>query len=156
MASQGADRVAVSREVEASPREIFEILADPNRHVEIDGSGMLRGCFEGEPVSRVGDRFAMRMHNAEFGDYEMDNTVVEFEADRHIAWEPRRRDVVGEGWHHRWGYELQPGGEHTCLVTEYFDLSNSPEEAKRILRNGERWREAIEVTLDRLAELAQK
>jgi len=42
------------------PRDIFRVLADPRRHLEIDGSGMLRGAVSGAAVTGVGDVFTMR------------------------------------------------------------------------------------------------
>ena len=33
----------------------------------------------------------MKMYHEEFGDYEMNNTVVEYQPDRLIAWEPARQ-----------------------------------------------------------------
>jgi hypothetical protein len=45
--------------------------------------------------------------------YRTDNTVVEFEEGRHIAWCHVNR--------HRWRYELEPVDEGTTLVTETFD-----------------------------------
>jgi hypothetical protein len=36
--------MAVSARVKASPSEVFRIVTDPSRHVEIDGSGMLEAA----------------------------------------------------------------------------------------------------------------
>ena len=35
--------IEVSRRIEATPARIFEIVANPHRHQDFDGSGMLRG-----------------------------------------------------------------------------------------------------------------
>ena len=130
--------VSVSRRIPATPRQIFAILADPSRHPDFDGSGMLRDAIDPAPVSKVGDVFAMKMYHHEFGDYEMNNTVVEHRQDRLIAWEPARRDMEAEPWHYRWRYELTPDGDAT-VVTESFDLSRSPEEAWRATNDGATW-----------------
>ncbi len=55
-------RVEVSRRIEASAALIFEILANPPRHMEFDGSGMLRGAVLERSISDVGDAFTMKMH----------------------------------------------------------------------------------------------
>ncbi|MGQ5637755.1 MULTISPECIES: hypothetical protein [unclassified Streptomyces] len=81
--------VAVSRHIDAPAGEIFRILADPGRHLDLDGSGMLRGGVCDAVVSGVGDVFVMRMHYERYGDYEMINRVVEYESGRRIGWEPR-------------------------------------------------------------------
>ena len=36
-------KVEVSRRIEAPATRIFKILANPHRHLDFDGSGMLRG-----------------------------------------------------------------------------------------------------------------
>jgi hypothetical protein len=46
--------VSVSRRIDASADRIFELLSDPARHTELDGSGMLRGLSSGAAVSAVG------------------------------------------------------------------------------------------------------
>lgn len=148
--------VSVSKRIAASPQEIFAILTDPGRHLEIDGSGMLRGAIDAVPVSGPGDVFAMKMYHKEFGDYEMNNTVVEYQPDRLIAWEPARRDMAAESWHYRWRYELVPEEDGTTAVTESFDLSHSPAEARRATDDGAVWIEAITETLARLERLCTR
>lgn len=146
--------VAVSRRIAAPPAAIFDVLADPPRHVDIDGTGMLRGPHTDARLSGVGEVFVMDMHNGEFGDYVMRNTVVEFEPDSLIAWSPERLDVPSENpWRQRWRFRLVPDGPDATVVTEEFDLTHSPDDARRILRNGERWRPDMERTLESLDRL---
>src|ERR1700721_2844961 len=85
--TEESKRVEVSRHIEASAERIFEILADPQRHMDFDGSGMLRGAVLDRPISAVGDTFTMKMHRLG-DDYLMLNYVGEFERDRRIFWEP--------------------------------------------------------------------
>src|ERR1700689_2815876 len=80
--------VTVSRRICAPARHIFQVLADPARHAEFDGSESLRGAGSAEVISGVGDVFVMRMYFPHLGDYEMNNHVVEYEPDRRIGWEP--------------------------------------------------------------------
>jgi hypothetical protein len=82
--AEESNRVEVSRRIEASAALIFKILADPQRHIEFDGSGMLRGAVLDSPISDVGDTFTMKMHRLG-DDYLMINYVVEFEPDRRIC-----------------------------------------------------------------------
>lgn len=144
--------VTVARRIEATPSAIFAVLADPRRHQEVDGTGMLRNSEATSPLSAVGDEFVMHMHNDEFGDYTMLNRVMEFELDRRISWEPTRRDISEDDWNHRWGYDLEPDGGAT-VVTEFFDCTRSPADALRILKNGTRWSEAMAQSLERLERL---
>ena len=74
--------VEVSRRIEAPAALIFEILANPQRHMDFDGSDMLRGAVLDHPISDVGDTFTMKMHRLE-DDYlieSMSHNSVEVEA----------------------------------------------------------------------------
>ena len=158
------DRIAteVSRTIAAPAARIFEILVNPQRHVDLDGSKMLRGAVSNEMISGVGDIFSMRMHLAEVGDYVMMNYVVEFELNRRIGWEPAPGDAVasedgeypiGVPAGHRWSFELIPDGPDTTVVTEIFDCSSAPEELREATNNGATWIESMEETLARLDSL---
>ena len=75
------DNVAsVERLIAAPPERIFDLLADPDRHQEIDGSGTVRGTPEGSQRLALGSKFGMSMH-AGIG-YSMESAVVEFEENR--------------------------------------------------------------------------
>src|SRR5499427_10797673 len=74
--------VRVSRRIAAPAADIFQVLADPRRHLEIDGSEMLRGAVSDAVVMGVGDVFTMLFFFKQKTAYEMDNHVVEFEQDR--------------------------------------------------------------------------
>ncbi|WP_372350925.1 SRPBCC family protein [Streptomyces sp. KL116D] len=152
--------VAVSRHIGAPAGEIFRILADPGRHMDLDGSGMLRGGVCDAVVSGVGDVFEMRMHNERYGDYEMINRVVEYEPGRRIGWEPRPgrghpdATVSGAAWGHRWIFDLVPDEGCATVVTEIFDGSRMPEDKRAEVDGGRAWWQTQMVsTLDRLAEL---
>lgn len=132
-----------SRVVAASAPEIFELLADPNRHAEIDGSGTVRAPTTTE-VTRLtlGARFGMRMRLGV--PYRITNEVVEFDEPTRIAW----RHLGG----HIWRYTLRPvdGGTE---VTEEFDWRTSRSPLMlRMMNAPTRNRASIEATLDRLAE----
>jgi hypothetical protein len=145
--------ISASREVHAGSNEIFALLSTPSRHLQIDGSEMLRGSEHKGPFVAVGDEFLMRMYYEQFGDYVMRNVVVEFEQDRRIAWEPERYDIDDdEHWHHRWGFELVALTPRVTLVTHFYDCSRSPEHARRLLKGGTVWLAAMERTLERLDE----
>ncbi len=131
--------------VDAPPAAVFSVLTDPRAHPDFDGSGMVRGAIAGPDRLTEGARFGMAMSIGV--PYRIQNTVVEFEQDRRIAWRH-----VGR---HRWRYELEPVGDGT-RVTETFDLSTTP--ARRLLELlGWRTRaaRAIERTLPRLKALVE-
>ncbi|GHE60008.1 hypothetical protein [Streptomyces capitiformicae] len=115
MTSTTGESVVVSRRIGAPAGDIFRILADPGRHADLDGSGMLRGGVSGAVVSGVGDVFVMRMHYERYGDDEMHNHVVEYEPDRRIGWEPR--PVAGTPTPPRPGPRGATGGSSTWSRT---------------------------------------
>jgi hypothetical protein len=150
--------VKVSRRIGAPAAMIFQVLADPGRHMELDGSGMLRGAVTTAPISGVGDVFIMKMYVSQLGDYEMNNHVVEYEPDRRIGWEPEAgrghpeaaKQAAEGGWGHRWSYELVPDGPDATIVTEIYDCSRLPAEARLGINDGEIWADGMARTLERL------
>ena len=141
-------------------RDIFQLLADPRRHPELDGSGMVRGAVGAAVITGVGDVFVMAMHFSALGDYEMENHVVEYELDRRIGWEPAPgRGHPGKGeapWGHRWTFELAPEGAASTVVTERYDCSRAPADARASVDDGRIWIEAMTATLARLDDLCTK
>lgn len=152
-------RVAVSRHIGAPPADIFQILANPRRHPDIDGSGMLRGPIAYAPIRGVGDVFVMRMHHERLGDYEMDNHVVDHQPNRRISWEPqagRGHPRAGRSWGQRWSFELTPDGPHATIVTEIYDCSRAPKEQRAGIDNGNAWIESMTKTLELLDTLCAR
>ena len=154
--------ITVSRRIGAPASEIFQLLADPGRHRELDGSGMVQAVVSGWAVSSVGDVFVMRMYFTELGDYHMINHVVEYDPDRRIGWEPE----AGPGhpnaepgaerparWGQRWSFELVPEGPDATVVTEIFDCSRVPEDQREDIDSGNIWVESMHRTLEQLDRL---
>ncbi|MFD5828286.1 SRPBCC family protein [Lentzea sp. NPDC060358] len=108
--------VSATRTVQAPPERIFELLADPSKHPLIDGSGAVRAPLPGAPAKlALGTAFGMDMKIGLA--YRIENTVVEFEENRLIAW----RHFNG----HRWRWQLTPVGDGATEVTETFDWSTA-------------------------------
>jgi hypothetical protein len=127
-----SQRVEVSRRIEAPPSRIFQVLADPQQHTQLDGSMMLRGSLSNQQITHAGDVFTMKMHRLG-RDYLMINYVVTYERDRCIAWEPAPGDLdtaqgdpdkIGVPAGYRWGYVLTPANERATDVTEIFDCGS--------------------------------
>lgn len=97
--------------VHSPPHVVFDLLADPRRHHEIDGSGTVRSGISGPARLSLGATFGMRMQLVV--PYVIVNTVVEFEEGRRIAWRHLGR--------HIWRYELEPVDGGRTRVTETFD-----------------------------------
>ena len=146
----------MSRRIPAPATEIFPVLATPARHLDLDGSGMLRGAITDHPMREAGDFFDMRMYYVEHGDYQMRNHIVEFEPDAKIIWEPEswighpdygRPDAR---WGQRWGFQLVPEGPDATIVTEIYDCSRVPADERAAMQGGRIWIDAMTDTLARL------
>lgn len=112
----------VERLIAAPAKEIFALLSDASKHHAFDGSGTVREATEPAQPLALGTRFGMAMHAGV--PYKMVNTVVEFEPDALIAWQPRPdyplvNKVIGG---RIWRYELEPT-EAGTLVKESWDIS---------------------------------
>jgi uncharacterized protein YndB with AHSA1/START domain len=115
------DIVSVERVIPAPPEPIFDLLADPARHREIDGSGTVREASEGSQRLKLGSRFGMSMKMGV--PYSMVSEVVEFEEGRRIAWQTRGSGRLGSHAGGRvWRYELEPAEGGTC-VRESWDVT---------------------------------
>jgi uncharacterized protein YndB with AHSA1/START domain len=114
--------VSVERVVPAPPEAVFDLLADASRHIELDGSGQLRGVKPGVPERlSLGAAFGMSMHMGV--GYSMHNTVIEFEENRRIAWQATIAGFLGRFVGGRiWRYELEPA-EGGTRVRESWDIS---------------------------------
>ncbi|UKY52207.1 SRPBCC family protein [Streptomyces inhibens] len=145
--------VSASKDIDATPQQIFAVLRDPARHAELDGSGMLRGRPEGPSPLGPGDRFSMGMAQGRIA-YRSVNVVVEYEKDRLIAWETwgevRGRRLVGG---QRWRYELSADGGGTTRVTHTYDWSRArlPRLVIELPGYPKRMGSAMATTLERLA-----
>lgn len=159
---QDFGRVSVSRRIAAPAATIFRVLADPAQHAALDGSGMVRASMHPTLITAAGQVFVIQMENRALGVYEMDNHVVEFSADRAIAWEPVAgrghpdHGTADESWHHVWGYRLEPNGPDATLVTEIFDCTRSPQDARDDMDGGRYWVPAMTCTLERLDEICTR
>ena len=80
-----SDVVTVERVIPAPADQIFALLADASRHVELDGSGALQGLKQEAKPLQLGSEFGMKMKVVL--PYRMKNRVIEFEQDRRIAWQ---------------------------------------------------------------------
>lgn len=147
--------VSVDRTIAAPASALFAIVADANRHPEIDGSGSVVKPKDGTPQELVlGSTFGMSM---KLGlPYSMFNTVVEYEKDRLIAWQtifsgPLGRFIGGRIW--RYTFEPTAGG---TLVTESWDISKDKQRMMLKLGPvGRQTAEAMRTTLDKLAVLTE-
>jgi uncharacterized protein YndB with AHSA1/START domain len=148
------DVVSVDRVIPGPPEPIFELLADPRRHPDIDDSYSV--FTRSDPPGRLalGSSFKMQMKAGKR--YYMTYEVVEFEEGRRIAWQPRprrgrlRRSLASEIWR----YELDPAGGGT-RVRETWDISE--DRLKFLVRPAaQKTRKAMAVTLECIEQLVTR
>lgn len=132
--------------VKAPAEQVFEVLANPRRHPDFDGSGSVRGAIAGPERLSLGAKFGMDMRLVV--PYRISSQVKEFDEGRRIAW----AHVGG----HRWRYELEPLPDGSTRVTETFDATTARSaRALKLMDAYNRNARAIEETLPRLAALVE-
>ena len=146
------DVVTVERFIAAPPEAIFDLLADPARHRDIDGSGTVRDAKAGSERLELGSRFGMDMKMGM--PYSMESTVIELEPNRRIAWQTRGPGRIGSRVGGRiWRYELEPGDGGT-LVKESWDITQESPFTKPAVRLGaKKAAENMAATLERIEQL---
>lgn len=149
--AESSDVLTVERVIPAPASKIFDLLADPARHRDIDGSGTVRDAKGGSERLHLGSRFGMSM---KLGiPYSMVSEVVEFEEDRLIAWQTRPPLKLMELFigGRIWRYELEPV-EGGTRVRESWDITH--EKVKATVRPMRaKTKKGMERTLERIEEL---
>ena len=146
------DVETVERVIPAPPEAIFDLLADPARHREIDGSGTVRDARGEAQRLTLGSRFGMSMKMGV--PYAMVSTVIEFDDNRRIAWQTRGPTKLGSWAGGRiWRYEIEPVDGGT-LVRESWDISEESAITKALVRKGAaKTRENMAATLVRIEDI---
>jgi hypothetical protein len=158
MTESTPDRISATKRIAAPAATIFAVVASPQGHVDIDGSGMLIAA-DARPLTAVGEVFSIHMDRRPLGDvpdmaeYDVDNTVTRLEPDALVEWSPGMtgRNPVG----HRYGYSLSAVSPNETDVVSYCDWSAL----------SDKWRarvswpvvpvSALEKSLDNLARLVE-
>jgi uncharacterized protein YndB with AHSA1/START domain len=140
--------VSASREINAAPGRIFELIADPAQQPRWDGNQNLAEAVPGQRVQGSGDVFRMTITTGSVRECH----VVEFEEGRRIAWRPSEVGRPQPG--HLWRWELEPLGPDRTLVTHTYDWTDLTDQNR--LKTA-LWftSDRLQASLDRLAALAE-
>jgi Polyketide cyclase / dehydrase and lipid transport len=125
-------KIHATKVIDAPAEAVFAVLADPNRHAELDGAGMVQGPNDTTPpIGGIGQVFTMNMHQDDLGDYRMVNTVTAYVPGARIGWGPvldptcdaaeKFRGVAVGG--HTFTYDLHENDGRT-EVTETYDWTS--------------------------------
>lgn len=146
------NQVSVERVIDAPADAIFDLLVDPARHLDIDGSGTVRRARSGGRRLKLGDSFGMDMKLG--ARYSTRNEVVELVENRLIAWRtlaPFPLSLLFTG--RTWRYELEPV-EGGTRVRETWDISTEARPGRPAVRRmAEQTRRNMARTLTRIDEL---
>jgi hypothetical protein len=122
----------------AAPAEVvFGVLADPAKHVAIDGTGWVREQRDNRLLTAVGQIFRMEMYHPQHpdGDYQIANLVTVLDRPHAIAWRPGYDSGDGSlsygGW--VWRYDLRAAGPGSTEVTLTYDWSAVPDSVREYL-----------------------
>ncbi len=114
------NRITVQRTIHASSDAIFEVLSNPERHVALDGSGFVKSDEKSDRIQQVGDVFTMNMEGPHMGgEYQTDNHVTGFAANKLLAWKTAPAGAEPPGW--QWVWELESEGSDSTLVRHTYD-----------------------------------
>jgi hypothetical protein len=113
-------RISVTRRIDASAAEIFDVLTLPARHPEIDGSGFVVSVDQADRITATGQVFTMNMTGDHMdGDYKTDNHVVGYDKNSLVAWKTTPAGTEPPGW--EWVWELTAQGADATDVTLTYD-----------------------------------
>ncbi|VXB04794.1 SRPBCC family protein [Nocardioides sp. AX2bis] len=114
--------ISASRTIDASAKDVFHVLTDPHRHVELDGSGFVQGLDRGDRIEKSGQQFRMNMSGDHMGgDYQVDNHVTGYDENHLLAWRTAPAGQEPPGW--EWVWELKSTGSDSVEATVTYDWS---------------------------------
>lgn len=121
-------QITVTRTIDASAADVFDVLSLPDRHVELDGSGFVQSVDHGDRITTTGQTFTMNMSGEHMGgDYQTDNHVTGYDKDHLLAWETAPAGTEPPGW--QWVWELVPQGPDSTEVRHTYDWAKVTDKA---------------------------
>ena len=116
-------RITVERTINASTDAVFDVLSNPVRHVELDGSGFVQSGEKVDRIQQTGDLFVMNMAGDHMGgEYQTDNHVVGYSPNQLLAWKTAPAGTEPPGW--QWVWELESQGSDRTVVRHTYDWSD--------------------------------
>src|SRR5689334_20692337 len=114
--------ITVSRTIDAPTTAVFDVLTNPERHAELDGSGFVLSDEKSDRITATGQVFRMNMTGDHMGgDYQTDNTVTGYDPNHLVAWQTAPADTEPPGW--EWVWELEAQGSDATKATLTYDWS---------------------------------
>ena len=120
-------KITVERTIQASSADVFDVLSNPQRHTELDGSGFVVSDAGSNRIQGTGEVFTMNMTGDHMGgDYQTDNHVTGYSPNQLLAWQTAPAGQEPPGW--QWVWELEAEGSEATKVRHTYDWSNVTDE----------------------------
>jgi len=115
-------KITVQRTIDASTSAVFDVLSNPARHAELDGSGFVLSDERSDRITATGQKFRMNMSGDHMGgDYQTDNLVSAYDPNKMIGWQTAPAGQEPPGW--EWLWELEAQGADSTDVRLTYDWS---------------------------------
>ncbi|TWD15951.1 SRPBCC family protein [Marihabitans asiaticum] len=122
------NQIVVQRTIDASAKDLFEVLTNPEKHAQLDGSGFVRSVDQADRIQSVGQVFTMNMEGDHMGgEYQTDNHVTAYAENKMVGWQTAPAGTEPKGW--EWLWELEPEGSDSTVVTLTYDWDKVTDEA---------------------------
>jgi uncharacterized protein YndB with AHSA1/START domain len=119
--------ISVQRTIDAPSQALFDVLSNPQRHAELDGSGFVLSDDRSDRITGTGQVFRMNMSGDHMGgDYQTDNHVNAYDPNHLIGWQTAPAGTEPPGW--EWLWELKSQGTGSTDVTLTYDWSRVTDE----------------------------
>ena len=116
-------RIEVSRTIDAPTAAVFDVLSNPQRHAELDGSGFVISDDRSDRITGTGQTFRMNMQGDHMGgEYQTDNTVTGYDENKLLAWRTAPAGSEPPGW--EWVWQLEANGADATDVTLAYDWAD--------------------------------
>lgn len=114
--------ITVQRTIDASTTAVFDVLSNPERHNEFDGSGFVLSDDHTDRITANGQVFRMNMQGDHMGgEYQTDNHVTGYDPNKLVSWKSAPADTEPPGW--EWVWELTAEGSDSTTVSLTYDWS---------------------------------
>ncbi len=109
----GKNQVSRRAVIQAPVEELFDLVANPYRHSEMDGSGSVGNVVSGTERMVEGEPFQMKMRM--FGlNYRTNSNPITVRENEIVEWQVAGRQ--------KWRWEFKPLGRSSTEVTETWDV----------------------------------
>ncbi|GAA1888448.1 SRPBCC family protein [Lapillicoccus jejuensis] len=120
--------LTVTRAIDAPADRVFDVLSNPERHVDLDGSGFVVSVDHGDRITGTGQVFTMNMEGDHMGgEYKTDNHVTGYDRNTLLAWQTAPAGTEPPGW--EWVWELVAQGPDATEVSLTYDWSKVTDKA---------------------------